>query len=593
MTERVADNIGVLGWLWRFAFAAVLLFSVANWIAWVSAAATNAPISSRESIGVAYGPTTVEERGWTGIARVEPHGPADAAGIRAGDSIRFEASAGSAGVWSPGEQVRLQVARGGQRFTETLTAGRPTTNLQVRSLTLVVGALQALAMLAIASVLLVQGSGNRAAVLLSAILLVQGANPAGILLPLEATMPVVLIVSLFLEVSIGFAWPLFCLAISGGTADQRQVRFVTLASVLFAGTNALVIADGLLRPGLPNWIYPAFVILHQAFGYAVIAYNYRRNDALSRNRLKIVLLAFVCLLIGVVVANWSPGIWQSLGLALLRIVAACLLVYALLRHRLFDLNFVLNRTLVYGAVSFILLASFGLAEWGIKHLLPEAWLKESALYSAAIALVLFLSIHRLRDWVDHHVERVFFHGWHVNEATLRRFVASASAFASAPALYREFAGEVSRFAQGAPAAIYVREESNDFKRIAGKIPGANARYPEDERLFALLRTERRAVEPGAAHSAVPGALAVPVLDQGTLAGFVLVGGKRDGTHFRPDEVEVLEWAAHQVGVDLRAIQARELATENARLSKSLRTIEAERDRLLGVLKPAEVHKLKA
>jgi hypothetical protein len=41
-----------------------------------------------------------------------------------------------------------------------------------------------------------------------------------------------------------------------------------------------------------------------------------------------------------------------------------LLTHAISRKRLFDFGFAINRTLVYGAISFTLLANFGLAEWG-------------------------------------------------------------------------------------------------------------------------------------------------------------------------------------------------------------------------------------
>ncbi|MXO60006.1 hypothetical protein GRI89_10695 [Altererythrobacter salegens] len=51
---------------------------------------------------------------------------------------------------------------------------------------------------------------------------------------------------------------------------------------------------------------------------------------------------------------------------------------------------------------------------------------------------------------------------------------------------------------------------------------------------------------------------MPMLDQGKLLGFALLGEKTDGMHYRPDEVENLGWAAHQVGLDLRALHARQL-----------------------------------
>jgi hypothetical protein len=60
-----------------------------------------------------------------------------------------------------------------------------------------------------------------------------------------------------------------------------------------------------------------------------------------------------------------------------------------------------------------------------------------------------------------------------------------------------------------------------------------------------------------------------MLDQGALAGFVLVGGKPDDADYRPDEVELLGWAAHQVGLDLQALHARDLEAQVVSLKEKV------------------------
>jgi hypothetical protein len=69
-----------------------------------------------------------------------------------------------------------------------------------------------------------------------------------------------------------------------------------------------------------------------------------------------------------------------------------------------------------------------------------------------------------------------------------------------------------------------------------------------------------------------------MLDQGVLIGFVLLGPKPDGAQYRPDEVANLGWAAHQVGLDLRALHARLLESENLRLRDRVALLEEERTR---------------
>jgi hypothetical protein len=594
MTAGDRGSIGAFGWLWRATFAFAALISLGSWFHGLSGLATKTP-ASVEALGIGYGPPTVNGTGWTGIDRVEPGGAADTAGLRPGDSIKFEARTERWMPLRPGHRVTVEVDRQGQRFASTIIAQEPKTARGPQALGLALGALQALAMLGIGSLLLLKCPGQRAAALLSAILLVQAASGdlLTMQLPTAAAFPAAVLFNVVLELAIGFAWPMFCLEIAGGKANPRQARVVTLAAAVFALVAAAIRSGELfLVAGYSPLLYPAFVLVHQAFGYGVIALNYHRNDALQRNRIKIVVLAFLSLTVGVVLVNAWPGQWQSIVLGSLRILAGILLAYAIMRQRLFDLNFVLNRTLIYGVISFVLLAGFGLTEWAVKHTLPEAWYKESAIYSAAIALVLFLSLHRLRDWIEHHIERLFFHDWHVNEAALKRFVASAGAFGSAAALCRAFTGELTRFAGGAAAVLYLRDPANRYRRTAGKLAGASAAYGDEERLFALLRTEREPIDLADINSTIPGVLALPMLDQGSLSGFVLIDAKPDGTRFRPDEVEGIGCAAHQVGLALSALNARELAEENRLLGKKVEALAEERDRLLARLSP-EAEQLRA
>jgi hypothetical protein len=49
-----------------------------------------------------------------------------------------------------------------------------------------------------------------------------------------------------------------------------------------------------------------------------------------------------------------------------------------------------------------------------------------------------------------------------------------------------------------------------------------------------------------------------------LQGLVLMGMKTTGESYRPDELKVLGFAAHQVGLDLHALKVEEYARNNER-----------------------------
>ncbi|HSG55076.1 MAG TPA: hypothetical protein VLA45_06440, partial [Paracoccaceae bacterium] len=114
------------------------------------------------------------------------------------------------------------------------------------------------------------------------------------------------------------------------------------------------------------------------------------------------------------------------------------------------------------------------------------------------------------------------------------------------------------FNGGAANALYVRTAQGDYARIAGDLPGNPVRVDADDPVLATMRAERGQVIPAEVGSTLVAHHAFPMLNQATLAGFVVLGGKPTGEDYRPDEIELLEWASHQVGLDGQAIRAREL-----------------------------------
>jgi hypothetical protein len=288
----------------------------------------------------------------------------------------------------------------------------------------------ALATIALAALLLVRGRGGRAAAMLGALLLLYAVNTARAPPWAPNAMVAGWVALLVTLVTPGITYfkLLFALEISGGAADRRQARLIHAIALGFA---ALLFADNIARlvpTRIPlvsaEVVALALVVLNNLLIFGLIAWNYRRNAAPARNRLKIVTVALACYLVSTLVSRLGllaalPPQWQLFALPALEFAGLALLTYAVLRQNLFDLDFALNRTLVYGAVSSVLLAGFGLAKWALEHLVPESWEAGGEYYGVAIALGLFLALHPVHKWVERNVERVFFHPWHRNEEALR------------------------------------------------------------------------------------------------------------------------------------------------------------------------------
>jgi hypothetical protein len=585
--ESRTNAFGWPRWLWRCALILVFIPALVSLPVTLTKLARGAGlIDPGPSLGLSVSGTSSLPSGWGKVTAVEVAGAAAAAGIAPGDQIRFDRQIDRLIVPHRGGDVPLTVLRGTRQMRVTMKLAASGTWSNYQRMNAIFASGFELLWCVFGVILMTKGRQKRPAVILGFYFLSYGSiGDPPFWWPDQSAALAALIVTQIPRVLIGYLLLLFCLEVSAPHAGKLQRRWVHAAGI--ASTIVSIVANYsvfLFVPlplfGTGNRLFSELIVIRLLLGFVIIGLNYRLNDAPSRNRIKIVMAALVFVAIAVEIALVEQGPWSQLLFYirnLLLAASAALLSYATLHQRLFDIDFAINRTLVYGAVSFTMLAGFGLAEWGVEHVLPESWHQGGVFASAGIALALFLSFHRLRDWVEHQIERFFFRSWHENEAALKRFVAAAAHYDHAPALCRAFAEELRRFTAAADGALYLRSANGSYDFKAGCMAGAQPGYAADDHAFALMRSERRPVEIAAASSALPGALALPMLDQGRLGGFVLLGPKPQGTNYRPDEIDALGWAVHQVGLDLQAIHARELEAEVTLLRQKL-AIRGERKR---------------
>ncbi|MXO58993.1 hypothetical protein GRI89_05510 [Altererythrobacter salegens] len=415
--------------------------------------------------------------------------------------------------------------------------------------------------------------------------------------PLEPLSRDVIAAAFNFMIVLSYAFPAFAMAFleESGIRLPAILKWIVrlgmvLASLLWM-MNVLAGATTLLDAVPRTWLaFPQRLsTLPYVLTMGTLLYGWIKADSQAGQRMFLLFVAVSMSILGNLLfayfdkgTNVFPRAVINIS-SVTRVAGSLLFAYAILKHRVIDLGFAINRTLVYGAVAFTILVAFGLVEYLAKITIPHAWPQAGSVFTAIIAVLLFLSFHHLHHWFEHHIERLFFHKWHVSEGELKRFIGSAGQFTKAEALCREFVAELRRYAQTSEVALYLRRDDGDFCLETGALPSAAECYPEEARAFALMRTEREPIELAHAHSGLPGELAVPMLDQQGLAGFVLFGAKPDGSHFRPDEEENIGWAAHQVGLDLQALRAKMLDGKIVNLRDRLTATEAERDRLLASL----------
>ena len=531
------------------------------------------------------------QSGFVKARQVEPGGPLAKAGVQDGDELRFEHGYERLRRAEVGETLPFTLDRGGVRSNGQLTIEPRVWNEAnaQRNFQLLLNLLAATVSLLIACLILWRGWGNKTAMLLGVALIALGSG--GIILPPWANAPM-LVIPMWSLVVIGTALSSLLIPFAMSMVEEnvgplprwhwRAVNVYLALTVLFYAVllwNVFKAADfgGLDFRGTSVPLIPPLV----SIAYLIV--GWRKSEAAVRNRFALILFALLAYLAGVMVTQWNlsqsgtafgDSSWQTyLNALTVGVIAPGTLAYAVLRHKLFDMGFAVNRTLVYGTVSAVLLVGIGLTEYAVKSLLPKVWTQGSVFISAGLALGVFLIFHRIHHSVEHAIERLFFRKWQVNEAALKRFVAAAGHMEQPEALAGNYVTELERFTGGAAASLYTRSAEGHYTSAVGETSDA------DDPALAAMRAEQGAVVPSELCSPIEAALALPMMHQAALAGFVLLGPKPTGEDYRPDEIEVLGWATQQVGLDLQAIRVQAL-------EQSVLTLEARNTNLSDILAKA-------
>ncbi len=312
-----------------------------------------------------------------------------------------------------------------------------------------------------------------------------------------------------------------------------------------------------------RWLMALFSLCAQAAYVVTLAglcIGWRCSDRQLQKRYALMCLALAVVLLAdglftLIFSSSTDGVDSRIFLAQFFSAFGHLLFgYAVLRHRVIDLGFAVNRTLVYGILSFLLLLAFGLIEWAVERFLPIEGVEANALLSGAIALGIFLIFHRVRDVVESFIEKLFFSRWHHNEAQLRRFVKQAAFIAKPETLKAALLAELTRFSTGGDVALYLAKD--------GEYVSQDSVIDGDDPSIVTMKAEDGPQETSEY-------LYLPMRHRAELSGFVRMGLKPSGDSFRPDEREVLAWAVHQTGLDLHALKVEALESRVSELDTQL------------------------
>jgi hypothetical protein len=180
-----------------------------------------------------------------------------------------------------------------------------------------------------------------------------------------------------------------------------------------------------------KWLGAATLLLIASFvgGLAALVVRYRRSGSQDRVQLRWVAFGggvFLAVFLVSFPANQWGNDQSTVGITITAIAQAAFAAlpvsigYAVLKHRLYDIDTVVNRTLVYGALT-ATLAGVYVGSVLLLQLVLSGLTKDSGLAVAASTLAVAALFRPARSWIQRAVDRRFYRRKYDAVRTLERF----------------------------------------------------------------------------------------------------------------------------------------------------------------------------
>lgn len=495
------------------------------------------------------------------------------AGLRVGDALPFNARSYVRQYAQAGANLQIPVRRGSQMLQLVLPLTRP-----IRSAAIFESMLTDLGM-AFALLLAAYLGFRKPSVMIAALILFLGggalswpefvarfwALPDPAYVPFASTMAV--LCGWFPVMALAS----FAIRLPGGTPSKTQQTAIRIVDAVVVITFCT--AFELLVTGLYSELYIActafsgIVVLLASIAALLLA------RPVDRGRTGIVFggvvvggVGYAANMIGL---RFGEPYWLFIIYANVSVIVVSLsLAYAVQRHRVFDVAFVLNRTIVYALTSAFLIVLLAGLEFGAERYIDMMTRAEGIALQFLIALAVTISAGVAHRRIDRAVDSVLFRTRHQQEEALRKFATTAQFYTGQEPLIRDTVDALTRFGRVEGAAVYLAAPDG-MRREASSFRDAAATIDENDPGYVTMRAHREELDTHDVRTAFPGARLYPMVLAGRLVGALATGERESGEAMPPDIDGAISRIASAVVIALAAIESDRIREENASLRQRL------------------------
>lgn len=343
-------------------------------------------------------------------------------------------------------------------------------------------------------------------------------------------------------------------------ANRRRFVYAFLAALLVGYAYELCyvilfVYGAVLIPPITSLVWD----LPYVIASLLLLSGFHNAQPAWKPRLRWMFWSAVIIVIGILLSN-APLLgypYSNVVEVLAYFLGFCGLLYSVLRHRVVDMSFVVNRAIVYSATLTVVIGIFILLESFLEKLALSE--KESLALELAVPLIIGFTLEALRKRLEKFSERILFRQKFRNENALRAFARQCAYIENPDHLLEQTLRELTTHTNTAAAAFYWREQDTYRRIAASRATPYPATASIDDRAFVALRSDRSETDLENLCSDLGGdGLLLPMTVRGDLLGAIVLAN-RPGEHFPPDERELLAHLVHEVGSALHALHARENA----------------------------------
>lgn len=335
---------------------------------------------------------------------------------------------------------------------------------------------------------------------------------------------------------------------------------------------------------VPGAIFPLFTIfffLLIAYGFYELFYELRESLGRKRNQIIYILLASI---IGF--AGGSMMFLPVYGLKILPIgyyfvpIYILLAVYAIVRHRLLDINIVIRKGLVYSTLMLIFTVVYIGAIIMVKEIFQTITGLNSTIATIAVLFGFSAFFQPLRQKIEEGVDYLFFKGKYDYQKTLKDLSQASTSILNLDKLVAKTLKTIMMAMRLNRASILLIGDEN---------------LPPNSSLARYFQVNKEVVFADEVNSKeirdelerLSATVCIPMVAKGKLVGIFVLGEKFSGEMYTSGDIDLLSTLANQVAI----------AVENAKLHEDILNKEREifqRDKLasLGTLAAGMAHEIK-